>query len=831
MPPPLKASVATTTPANAGKGTTSSGRGITGVQSDRTAHAGGNTASKTLNSSSLKGSGSRPTGVRVSATTGGGPSPKIPAKNMGNGASATQVVIDGETLDLVKIKLLIPSMRSDLKDKDVKLAVYEKEIKEKNRVIKEKNSEIQKLKEEVHKLKSVLQLKVVNEDGRPDILATIQEGPAASETRSKKQGVSGESPMASQGIIELKHFEKDFRSKQLIKDAILDNDFLKNLDATQVREIVDCMYEKKICRGQHIIQEGESGQHVYVSAEGELEVQKEGQTLGRMTPGRAFGELAILYNCTRTASVKAVVDVKVWVLDRRIFQAIMMKTGLQRREESTRFLRSVPLLKNLQVDKLAKIADVLEIDFFHEGEYIIREGANGDTFFIINKGEVKVTQKIQGYNDPREIRRLKRGDYFGEKALLSEDCRTASVIAQAPGVECLTVDRESFTQLIGDVNELKNRDYGDEARGAQRISSIAKPIKEHQRSGVVRMEKVNTKQSGTEASLQTLQQEKVDAEFRHVKLEDIDIIATLGMGGFGRVELVQLAGDRSKTFALKCLKKQHIMDTRQQEHVFSEKKIMMEATTPFITRLFKTFKDRKYVYMLMEVCLGGELWTILRDRGSFDDNMARFCVACVLEAFQYLHYKGIIYRDLKPENLLLDSKGYIKLVDFGFAKKVGSGKKTWTFCGTPEYVAPEIILNKGHDHAVDYWSLGILMFELLTGSPPFSGSDPMKTYNVILKGIDVIEFPRKIGRNAHTLIKKLCRENPAERLGYGKNGIMEIKKHKWFQGFDWDGLSKYSMVPPIVPKIKSPCDFSNFDNYPADMDIPPDENSGWDASF
>lgn len=211
MPPPLKASVATTTPANAGKGTTSSGRGITGVQSDRTAHAGGNTASKTLNSSSLKGSGSRPTGVRVSSTTGGGPSPKIPAKNMGNGASATQVVIDGETLDLVKIKLLIPSMRSDLKDKDVKLAVYEKEIKEKNRVIKEKNSEIQKLKEEVHKLKSVLQLKVVNEDGRPDILATIQEGPAASETRSKKQGVSGESPMASQGIIELKHFEKDFR--------------------------------------------------------------------------------------------------------------------------------------------------------------------------------------------------------------------------------------------------------------------------------------------------------------------------------------------------------------------------------------------------------------------------------------------------------------------------------------------------------------------------------------------------------------------------------------------------------------------------------------------
>ncbi|KAL3877806.1 hypothetical protein ACJMK2_035453 [Sinanodonta woodiana] len=168
---------------------------------------------------------------------------------------------------------------------------------------------------------------------------------------------------------------------------------------------------------------------------------------------------------------------------------------------------------------------------------------------------------------------------------------------------------------------------------------------------------------------------------------------------------VQLSADRSKTFALKCLKKKHIVDTRQQEHIFSEKKIMMECRSVFITRLFKTFKDRKFVYMLMEVCLGGELWTILRDRGT-----------CVLEAFQYLHSKGIIYRDLKPENLLLDSQGFIKLVDFGFAKKIGFGRKTWTFCGTPEYVAPEVILNKGHDFAADYWSLGILMFELLTGS-------------------------------------------------------------------------------------------------------------------
>ncbi|XP_064622195.1 cGMP-dependent protein kinase, isozyme 1-like isoform X2 [Lineus longissimus] len=797
-----------------------------------------------------------------------------PRSKMGNGASATQVVVDGETFDLVKLKVLLPDLKREIKQKNTKLEEYEIELAQLRRKLEDRDSEVIRLKEEVDKYKSVLQL-TVHKDGKPDILATIHEEAAMAGQqegqRNKKQGVSGESTNVSQGAVELKRFDKEFRSKQLIKGAILDNEFLKNLEANQVREIVDCMYEKNVKQGQYIIKEGEAGQHLYVSAEGELEVLKDGKVLGKMGPGRAFGELAILYNCTRTASVKvlsvhdpcpvetilvdadnneskspypctiplrgenvnvfdavsfgnlhlqkeprkaSLTTARIWVLDRRVFQHIMMKTGIQRHEESLKFLKSVPLLRSLPTDKVAKLADVLEIDFFHEGEYICREGSAGDSFFIINKGEVKVTQLVQGKDQPQLIRMLMRGDYFGEKALLSEDKRTANVIAIAPGVECLTVDRDSFNHLIGDLNEFREKDYGDEARGAQSRGQTKKA----------------SSSSGSEAQASP-SKEAFDSEFAFVKLEDLDVVATLGMGGFGRVELIQLITDRSKTFALKCLKKKHIVETRQQEHIYSEKKIMMESRCPFICRLFRTFRDTKYVYMLMEVCLGGELWTILRDRGNFDDNTARFAVACVIEAFQYLHGRGIIYRDLKPENLLLDNTGYIKLVDFGFAKKIGIGRKTWTFCGTPEYVAPEIILNKGHDHAADYWSLGILMFELLTGSPPFSGTDPMKTYNIILKGIDVIEFPKKISRNAHALIKKLCRDNPTERLGYSKNGIMDIKKHKWFQGFDWDGLANTTIVPPITPKVKGPTDFSNFDSYPKDMDIPPDETSGWDEEF
>jgi cGMP-dependent protein kinase 1 len=177
-----------------------------------------------------------------------------------------------------------------------------------------------------------------------------------------------------------------------------------------------------------------------------------------------------------------------------------------------------------------------------------------------------------------------------------------------------------------------------------------------------------------------------------IRLAEFEVLGTLGVGGFGRVELVRNSRDL-RTYALKILKKQHIIQTKQQDHVLNERSIMIEARSNFICRMYKTFKDKKYLYLLLEACLGGELWSLLRDKGSFDEHETKFYTGCVMEALLYLHSKGIVYRDLKPENIILNAKGYCKLVDFGFAKKVGSGKKTWTFCGTPEYVAPESKLN------------------------------------------------------------------------------------------------------------------------------------------
>ncbi|KAM8924459.1 cGMP-dependent protein kinase 2-like [Pelodytes ibericus] len=721
--------------------------------------------------------------------------------------------------------------------------LLEEELKQRWKELQEKDDKIRQLEKELE-VKSIQVDKLQDAIGynktqqtpegsqKKKLLSVINQAPAlynekAPEVHRRqkaKEGVSAEptsrhyySPSSQNADVTC--VRKDSSAKKLITGAIMSNDFLRQLEASHVRRMVDCMYERVYSQSQLVIQEGAAGNHLYVLAEGLLDVIQNSRLLGQMHPGTAFGELAILYNCKRTATVKAVTDSKIWVLDRQVFQNIMMSSAQAQHQEYFSFLRSVSLLKDLPEEKLSKIVDCLEVDFYDKGDYIIREGEEGNTFFIIAKGKVSVTQAVEGSQEPQQIKTLGVGDYFGEKALISEDVRSANIIAEEDDTQCLVIDRDTFNQMVGTYQELQTylREYvfqlalNDHDRRNARRKSLHHSVS-RDNSEVNQLRELVSRFSST-------------SPFRY-----LDVITTLGTGGFGRVELVKLK-DEDMTFALKCIKKKHIVDTHQQEHVYWEKNILQQINCSFIIRLYRTFRDAKYVYMLLEVCLGGELWSILRDTGCFEEGTARFCTGCVLEAFDYLHNRGIVYRDLKPENLLLDSDGYIKMVDFGFAKKIGPGKKTWTFCGTPEYVAPEIIMNRGHDFGADYWSLGILIYELLTGSPPFSGTDPIKIYNMVLKGIEKVDFSHRIGRRSEDLIRRLCRINPAERLGNRKNGISDIRKHKWFQGFNWEGLRNRKLISPLKREIKGITDHSYFDSFLPEAEDPPDELSGWDKNF
>lgn len=305
---------------------------------------------------------------------------------------------------------------------------------------------------------------------------------------------------------------------------------------------------------------------------------------------------------------------------------------------------------------------------------------------------------------------------------------------------------------------------------------------------------------------------KYMASLRLTVGDDWLFVNTLGTGTFGRVFLVRPQGrpaHDASFYAMKVLQKSEVVRLRQVEHINNERRILQAVRHPFIVSLYASFQTRTNLFMCLEYVPGGELFSHLRKAVKFSNDVTRFYAAEILLAIEHLHSLNIIYRDLKPENILLDHEGHIKITDFGFAKRIED--RTWTLCGTPEYLAPEIIQSKGHGKAVDWWALGVLIYEMLCGYPPFYDSSHIGIYEKILLG--KIRFSAHIEPMAVDLIQQLLTADITRRLGNLQRGALDVKTHPWFVHCEWHALLTRTTAVPIRPVCKHPGDTRNFETY------------------
>mmetsp|Transcript_11281 Transcript_11281/g.22207 ORF Transcript_11281/g.22207 Transcript_11281/m.22207 type:complete len:318 (-) Transcript_11281:1696-2649(-) len=300
-----------------------------------------------------------------------------------------------------------------------------------------------------------------------------------------------------------------------------------------------------------------------------------------------------------------------------------------------------------------------------------------------------------------------------------------------------------------------------------------------------------------------------------LEITDFELRQTLGTGTFGRVRLGLKRSD-SNFYAMKMMKKGEIIRLKQMDHIHNEVNILRKLRHPFLVEYHGLAQDEAFLCLVLELVHGGELFTFLRSVGRLDSKHAQVYAAQIVSVFEYMHSYNIIYRDLKPENIMIASDGYLKLTDLGFAKEVSG--RTYTLCGTPEYLAPEILLNKGHGKPVDWWTLGILLYEMIAGIDPFTDEDPMQIYQKILKGR--VRFSRSFDPDAKSLVKHLLVADLSKRYGNLRNGVNDIKGHRFFGGLDWQRLLNKEIPMPYAPNVRNPGDSSNFPRYPDTLTIP-----------
>lgn len=583
---------------------------------------------------------------------------------------------------------------------------------------------------------------------------------------------------------------------------------IAHLDDERIKAITAVMWKEDISSGQKVVTEGDlQADYFYVVQSGSFSITKEekrqsvaqalSQEMGTVEAGGSFGELALLYFAPRAATITAKSDASVWVTARQQFKEVLLKANEGEAKANVQHIQKCNVFKALKDGEQKQLAEAMHEMTFAKDETIFEEGEAGTQFFLLIAGKVAV---IKGGKEVSQLEATPaQAQYFGEKALETNAPRAATIKVVSDSAKALWIDKESFEMLLGSMADLEKR--GRDGNAEVKVVTVAPTAGEAKRFG-------------------------------NIKFATLKKKGLLGCGGFGAVELVEVEGS-GDTYALKALSKGYVVKSGMQASVMSEKNVQLMCDSPFVVKLYETYNSKEHLYFLLELALGGELYATYNKKNLWgSEKCARFYVAGTIFAFEHLHSKKIIFRDLKPENLLLNDKGHVKLTDMGLAKVVVG--KTFTTCGTPDYFAPELIASKGHNMAVDWWTLGILTFELMTGHPPFESATPMQIYSKVQKGINKVSFPKKAKGDCEALVKALCHSTPAERLPMKKGGADNIRKHAWYKGFSFPDMENFTADAPYKPVVKSRKDIANFSASPADM--PPqvpykDPKTGWDKDF